>query len=376
MVLFQSERCWEAKLKRMLDDQKPEDAHLDYKAQKSLLPPGRGGRGLDSQKRAEDISKDVSSFLNSDGGVLVYGVPESEDASLTGGSPIPGGRETGFRRGEVAKETVEDLITSNIQPRPGPGLFQVTEVPFCDRIVIVVEVAVGLGNVWQAKDKKYYKRFNYKAEPMDHYEIDMVRNRSTKPNLKLTFGLNDRWETSLSNTEYLARQGDGIQVHIGVQNTGSSLTEVALIELGWYPASNMEAFEKIWQREIPQGILPTQFRAVGIRNIRLSKAGDSRSSNGWQVVWGQLSWNSANPYLAGRYSPLFKTDTPLPVTVLDVNGVTIVYGAPRLHAVCFWRIQAPEMKTTAGIMELRTGDDLANPTPPNIVTNQQEWDMT
>ena len=89
-------------------------------------------------------------------------------------------RETGFRRGEVAKETVEDLITSNIQPRPGPGLFQVTEVPFCDRIVIVVEVAVGLGNVWQAKDKKYYKRFNYKAEPMDHYEIDMVRNRSTK----------------------------------------------------------------------------------------------------------------------------------------------------------------------------------------------------
>ena len=34
------------------------------------------------------------------------------------------------------------------------------------------------------------------------------------------------------------------------------------------------------------------------------------------------------------------------------------------------------MKTTAGIMELRTGDDSANPTPPNIVTNQQEWDMT
>ena len=175
-----------------------------------------------------------------------------------------------------------------------------------------------------------------------------------RPNLKLTFGLNDRWETSLSNTEYLARQGDGIQVHIGVQNTGSSLTEVALIELGWYPASNMEAFEKIWQREIPQGILPTQFRAVGIRNIRLSKAGDSRSSNGWQVVWGQLSWNSANPYLAGRYSPLFKTDTPLPVTVLDVNGVTIVYGAPRTARSLFLEDPSPGNEDNCNLTKSRT----------------------
>ena len=71
MTPFQSEPCWEAQLKRMLDDQKPEDAHLDYKDTESLLPSGRGGGGLDRQKRAEDISKDVSSFLNSAGGVLV-----------------------------------------------------------------------------------------------------------------------------------------------------------------------------------------------------------------------------------------------------------------------------------------------------------------
>ena len=69
---------------------------------------------------------------------------------------------------------------------------------------------------------------------MDHYEIDMVRSRSSKPNLKLTFGLNDRWETSLSNTEYLARQGNRVQVHIGVQNTweligGSSIDRARFV---------------------------------------------------------------------------------------------------------------------------------------------------
>ena len=127
MTPFQSELCWEAQLERMLDDRKPEDAHLDYKGTESLLPSGRGGGGLDRQKRAEDISKDVSSFLNSDSGLMVYGVPESEDPSRTGGSPIPGGPEIGFRRGEVTKETIEDLITSNIQPRPGPDLFHLPD---------------------------------------------------------------------------------------------------------------------------------------------------------------------------------------------------------------------------------------------------------
>ena len=47
MVPFQTEPYWEAELKRMLDDQKPEDAHLGYKGTESLLPPGRGGGGLD-----------------------------------------------------------------------------------------------------------------------------------------------------------------------------------------------------------------------------------------------------------------------------------------------------------------------------------------
>ena len=82
---------------------------------RSLTPPGRGGQGIDKQKRAEDVSKDVSSFLNSDGGVLIYGVPETTDPSSTGGAPIPLARSTdiGFTpEDKVAKETIENLITA------------------------------------------------------------------------------------------------------------------------------------------------------------------------------------------------------------------------------------------------------------------------
>ncbi len=375
MAPFQSKTYWEAELKRMLADQKPEDVHLDYKGTESLLPSGRGGGGLDGQKRADDISKDVSSFLNSDGGVLVYGVPESQDPDRTGGSPIPGGPDIGFRRRVVTKETIEDLITSNIQPRPGPNLFQVTEVPYCGRIVFVVEVDVGLGDVWQAKDRKYYKRFNYKAEPMDHYEIEMVRNRTIGPSLKLVFGLNDQWETSLSNAEFLARRGEEVQIHVGVQNTRDSMVEAALIELGLYYSNDIYVIAELAQGEVPRGIFPVEFERVVIRKITCGKECDGGFLDGATVALGQLSWNGANPGLAGRYSPVFKTESPVPVTVLNMREVTMVNSIQRLYAACFWRIQAPGMKTTTGILRLQTGDHAATITHPYLVTNEEHWDI-
>ena len=166
MAQFQTADWWSNEIGRMLQDQKPEDIHLDYKEQRSLLPPDRGGSGgIDKQKRAGDISKDVSAFLNSDGGVLVYGVPESSSRDDTGGSPVPGGPQVGFARGEIDKETIEDLITSNIQPKPSSDLFRVVEVPYGSdgRLVFIVEVAAGFGDVWQAKDKRYYRRALFKV---------------------------------------------------------------------------------------------------------------------------------------------------------------------------------------------------------------------
>ena len=225
MAEFHDADWWKVELERMIEEQIPEDLHLDYKEKGALLPTARGSSRPDKQKRAEDISKDVSSFLNSDGGVLVYGVPEAEGTNLTGGSPVPGGSDIGFFREEIRKEIIEDLITSNIQPKPGSEVFRVIEVPFGDEglVVFVVEVGVGVGGVWQAKDKRYYRRFQFKAEPMEHYEIELVRNRSLAPDLRLVFGVNDRWEREMSNLEYHFRAGaKRLRVHVGVRNSSNS----------------------------------------------------------------------------------------------------------------------------------------------------------
>lgn len=373
MAEFHDADWWGEELGRMIEEQVPEDLHLDYKEKGSLLATVRGSNRPDKQKRAEDISKDVSSFLNSDGGVLVYGVPETQDPNLTGGSPVPGGAEIGFLREDIRKETIEDLITSNIQPKPGPELFRVVEVPFGDdgRVVFVVEVAVGVGGVWQAKDKRYYRRFQFKAEPMEHYEIELVRNRSLAPDLRLVFGINDRWETEMSNLEYLSRRGEELLIHVGVHNSSNAVADSALIEFGVWPFEDSEALTKIDRGVFPGGVIPDPFLPAGIRTITWDDAAGQLAVKGVSVAWSRMFWNNSNPALAERYAPLFRTDFALPIGVVNLRNVNWSRGVPRLFALCFWRIQAHDMEPREGIVEVRSPDGPSGlPSLPCIILKE------
>ena len=331
MAQFHDSDWWSSELKRMLEEQQPEDLHLDYKDKRSLLPPGKGGGGIDRQKRANDVSKDVSSFLNSDGGVLIYGVPETDDPNTTGGAPIPlnslDSNKIGFERGEITKETIENLITSNIQPKPGPEVFQIVEVKLDGRIFFIVEVVVGVGDVWQAKDKKYYKRFHYKAEAMDHYEINMVRDRDVATNLKLVLGLDEYWGKEKR------KQGadDKNTIYIGVQNDTNSVVEAALVELGIYGFGRFG-----WAssgRVGEESRLLSPFRRVGYRGIE----------SDWRGVttdWYDLSWP-----VDGLYRPIFKTVEPIFISKFEFMTVE---SPDNTVGQLFWRIQAPGMNQRKG----------------------------
>ena len=379
MPNFRGVEFWRAELARMLKEQIPEDLHLDYKHKESLIPPGKGGGGIDRQKRGEDISKDVSSFLNSDGGVLVYGVPEDEDRGTTRGSPIPVGPDIGFQRGEIAKETIENLITSYVQPRPGPDLFRVMEVPYGDegRMVFVIQVVAGMGDVWQAADKRYYKRFQFKAEPMEHYEINMVRNRNVGPDLNLVFGVNDRWECMLSAREFYARRNEEVRIHIGIRNDANAVAQSALIELGVSPYSNDSIMGRIENGECPSGFTPGSFAIEGNRRAKWDSQRQEPGPAGVAVVWSRLFWNASNPGVSGAYAPIFRTETPWPVAVVDMKGIYHRHTSPQI-AFCVWRLQAPGMMTKKGIVELRSS--AISTAPYNhqvcITVEEKDWELT
>lgn len=355
MSQFHSSEWWGIEINRKVKEQEPENLHLDYKEKRSLLPPSRGGGRIDKQKRGDDISKDVSSFLNSDGGVLVYGVPETTDPSSTGGSPIPCDSDIGFEREEISKETIENLVTSNIQPRPGPELFQVTEVPYGNdgRLVFVVEVAVGVGEAWQAKDKKYYKRYEYKAEPMEHYEINMVRDRFLGPDLRLVFGLDADWTSSLWHTRHMRIEGNEVFSFMGIQNFGNEVAESALIEVCINVATGDTRWSGIYQGQFPEGVFPSGFQPIGIRKVKSRDQGVDRFlGEGLTVACSQLVWNPANSGLAGTYAPIFKTEDPFPVGKLNIGQGPTSHFPDSPFAYCLWRLQAPNMKTKLGIVEV------------------------
>src|SRR5689334_20581751 len=89
-------------LRSLINDGIPESITLDYKRSDAL--------GRQDSKRNE-LSKDVSAFANSAGGVLVYGIAEDKQKGL------PSDIDAGIDPSKISKEWIEQVINSTIHRR-------------------------------------------------------------------------------------------------------------------------------------------------------------------------------------------------------------------------------------------------------------------
>jgi hypothetical protein len=153
--------------------QAQESLYLEFKRSASL--------SKDSKKK-DELSKDISSFANSDGGEIVYGVSETGDAPS---------RFEDFDEGidisDFPPEWLENVINSRIQPRINGIRVNPIELKTVNpgKFVYAIHIPSSMNAPHQASDKKYYKRFNYHSIPMEDYEIRDVRNRQQNPELKI-----------------------------------------------------------------------------------------------------------------------------------------------------------------------------------------------
>lgn len=143
-----------------------ENIHLDYKA--------AGALDKEDKKRTE-ITKDISAFANSDGGIIIYGVSE-EDHKPKEISPIDGRVYT--------KEWLENVIQL-IQPRIEDIKIHPIRINDIGQSIYVVKIPRSVNAPHMARDKRYYKRFNFKSEPMEDYEVKDLFNRMSVPKLKI-----------------------------------------------------------------------------------------------------------------------------------------------------------------------------------------------
>lgn len=148
----------------MIQNKIMEDIHLDYKLSKAL--EGKPG----------EISKDVSAFANSDGGMIIYGIDEEQH--------FPTRLDDGVDHAKFTRERLENIILSNITPIPD-GI-EIIQIPINDqRSYYAVCTPKSVRGPHQDKQhKRYYKRHNFSSTPMEDYEIQDIRNRQlTYPSL-------------------------------------------------------------------------------------------------------------------------------------------------------------------------------------------------
>lgn len=156
-----------SELRAIVVNQEPESIHLEFKDSSALITG-----------KVDEISKDISAFANSDGGTVIYGITESTDHRATSIDP---GLDVTTRN---HREWIENKIQSTVSPRlDGLLISEILLAP--DRAAYVVSVPASFRGPHQdRKTHRYYRRHNFKAEPMEDYEIRDVRNRrQVRPSL-------------------------------------------------------------------------------------------------------------------------------------------------------------------------------------------------
>ncbi len=163
---------WEEEdLELLISTGRQEAIDLDYKSNDAL------GK---SEGKKNEISKDVSAFANSAGGVIVYGMKED--------GHVPTELDDGYDPADISKEWLEQVINSRIQQRiDGVRVKQVAlRKTRPGRLAYVVCVPQSARAPHQASDKRFYKRFNFESQPMEEYEVRDVANRLVGPDLRIT----------------------------------------------------------------------------------------------------------------------------------------------------------------------------------------------
>ena len=201
MALFQDlTEYTPADIQSLIDNNVEESIHLDFKASQALEK---------TEKKKDEIAKDVSAFANSDGGVIVYGVNEknhcADSISYIDGNTI-------------TKEWLEQVINSKINKRI-VGV-QIFPVRFGDKIaqtVYVVKIPRSDNVPHMSSDRRYYRRYNFVSVPMEEYEVRDAVLRTKKTNLQITTYYLVFREESLDNEMLSFSYG------VGIKNVGNQV---------------------------------------------------------------------------------------------------------------------------------------------------------
>lgn len=156
-------------IEMLISNSVEESPYLDFKSSESL--------GKTDRKKNE-ISKDVSSFANSQGGIIIYGIKEENHVAS----------ELSFINGNtLTKEWLEHVLSSSIQRRiDNLKIIPIHKDNNFEKTIYIVKIPKSLDAPHISRNKRFYKRYNFESAPMEEYEIRGLYGRSLKSELSIS----------------------------------------------------------------------------------------------------------------------------------------------------------------------------------------------
>jgi hypothetical protein len=167
---------WMLRLVRLREE---ESLFLDYKQTVST----------DTRSDKREIAKDVSSFANERGGVILYGIPQDRDSD----APVPVDESRiGMEPIDGLREAIENILVDTLTPRLPELRIRVLSVPNRpDKVVYLVwhpESWEAPHMVHAYDERRFYRRGNFRAVPIEEGEVErLYRRRQSRRGLAEEF---------------------------------------------------------------------------------------------------------------------------------------------------------------------------------------------
>lgn len=150
-------------IKALIEDHEPESLRLDYKETLDI--------SKDSGKK--ELAKDVSSFANEQGGILIYGVPEVRDGELPRPKPLA---ECGMEIDRGLPESIERILISTVQPPLHALTIRVVDLPeIAPKQLLIIQHPESYWKPHMIEGygvRRYYRRGNFQAVIMNEREVE------------------------------------------------------------------------------------------------------------------------------------------------------------------------------------------------------------
>ncbi len=150
-------------IKSLIDRRAPESSTLDYKAEISIN--GKSNR--------IELGKDISSFANEGGGILLYGVPETKEK----GVPVPKDlSECGVEIPQDIPTNIENILTDIVVP-PLPELnikvLNLKEIKPKSLLMIYHPESWNKPHMIEGYNHaRYYRRGNFRSVIMNERQVE------------------------------------------------------------------------------------------------------------------------------------------------------------------------------------------------------------